>query len=220
MTMNYVERAVRPIPGDPPRTFIDGVERSTFEVEYTSADDVTKHIVELRLDNTTIRTLQVSLDSFGDRCKSDGQMQSIVQEICVYDSGDLRFGSETVDGACVANAFCRPACQPLEGCATSRCTSLVTSTSPLTSHLGCAPIGTQLLGLPGEFARFNLQLVQQRAIAESNVTPVDLSANAFPRQRFELIYFREFEAALLRAANDCGCEWMFARPFETGGETQ
>src|SRR5687767_15994941 len=82
MTMTYVERAVRPIPGDPPRTFIDGVERSTFEVEYTSADDVTKHIVELRLDNTTIRTLQVSLDSFGDRCKSDGQMQSIVQEIC------------------------------------------------------------------------------------------------------------------------------------------
>lgn len=143
LSLVNAERDLRPTPALLPRTFIDGVERNVLEVEYLDLDDeVTSHLVELRYSSpTAIRTLQVSLDSFGTKCKSDGGMQMIEQKVCVYDSGDLRYGSETVDGICTADIACRPTCQPLQGCATARCTSLITSFSPLASHLGCAPIG-------------------------------------------------------------------------------
>ena len=143
----FPERGVRPAPSVMPRTFIDGIERSILDLVYENPEnDITKHIVELRFSNTAIRTLGVSLDTFGQRCKSDGVVRSIEQTICVYDSGDLRFGSETVDDSCVADAACRPACQPLDGCAVGRCTSYITSTEPLASYLGCAPIGVRQIG--------------------------------------------------------------------------
>jgi hypothetical protein len=63
----------------------------------------------------------------------------------MYESGDLRFFAVTVKGdqGCIADGFCLTCDRCPAG---ERCTSRVTSTSPVASYLGCAPIGPKALG--------------------------------------------------------------------------
>ncbi len=140
------EPADRPPPDVKPQVFIDGVETAELVKIYPdiAAAIADVHRVELRYGTTVIAARDAGPSATS--CMPNDAITEYRQGLCEFDSGDLRFGSETItgtQGVCVGDGFC------LSGCncgATERCTSRIVSTTPLASHLGCAPIGPRTLG--------------------------------------------------------------------------
>lgn len=144
----------RPLAEIQPAVFINGEAVRQLDVVYESpeAAEGTWHRIELRYGTSSVSALdfQISRESCLFQVES---ATAYHQSFCALSSGDLRFASERAvggDDSCLVDAFCLPACGKHlgnDGCSPSeRCTSLVTSTSPLASHLGCAPIGEQGVG--------------------------------------------------------------------------
>jgi hypothetical protein len=129
--------------------YIDNVATTSFERTYSSNDDARAetHLIELRHGDQTVLSRTVDLN-FSSCLAQVAPADSVSISYCLYESGDLRFQSATVRGPrpCVGDGFC-DACSPL-GCANlgKRCTSFITSTSPVASHLSCGPIGPRQLG--------------------------------------------------------------------------
>lgn len=131
----------------PPRTeapivFIDGIERRQLEITYESqmASYGAEHVIEMRFGGPIVsKTITIEPGACLGQFPNAAEYS---QAFCLYDSGDIRFGSVQV-GGCIGDYFCLPTCGcgPLE-----RCTSRVASTSPFVSHLGCAPAGPRKLG--------------------------------------------------------------------------
>lgn len=138
----------RPAHVPAPVVYIDGVARSSLQIEYASVDDALpeSHVLELRYGDQVVRSREVVLRE--ESCLRDGPSR-YSQTFCVYESGDFRFSSDGSDH-CVGDALCLPPCHPFRqptGCAgATRCTSLVGSMEPFASHLGCAPIGPKTFG--------------------------------------------------------------------------
>jgi hypothetical protein len=136
-------------PTDPkPVAMIDGIASDELVQGYPdlAAAVADVHHVELRQGATVIASRDIGPSAA--TCMPNGTITAYTQGICEFDSGDLRFGSETVTGnggTCVGDGFCAPACN----CGpTERCTSRIVLETPLSSHLGCAPVGPRTVGQP------------------------------------------------------------------------
>jgi hypothetical protein len=134
----------RPLPNPPPVVFIDGVATKTIErtFENLEAASTEVHEVELRQGLVVIARLDIHPVN---SCEV-GRVTRFVQDMCMFESGDLRYFSDGITGTesgCTGDSFCMPRCF----CAPDeRCTSRIVLLSPVASHLGCAPIGPKQEG--------------------------------------------------------------------------
>lgn len=151
------DRPARPIA---PVAYIDGVatQRADFHYDDGDAAFAVSHVAELRFGATVVASIDLTLVPHGclDPVNDPG-VTSYTASICLYESGDLRFGSAESRGdtVCVGDGFCTPACAPggpSDGCgAGTHCTARASSMTPFASHLGCAPLGGKQLGDPCAF---------------------------------------------------------------------
>lgn len=149
----------RPARSDPPAVYIDDVAQASLVITYpdeASAFAAT-HRVELRAGSAVLRGLDLRGDN-GRDCLLHGDRVVVAfgEQLCEYDSGDLRLGPPTgstatadgLVGACIidGSASCAPPCTQTSCGSGMRCASLVVSHAPLYTHLGCAPTGPTALG--------------------------------------------------------------------------
>ena len=146
------EPADRPAPPVAPTSYIDGVATNELDLLFpTEAPAIgSDHHVELRYGQLTVASFDISVSLVS--CLGRVPVATSYQEtLCEFASGDLRYAGDEAIGpsnGCIADAQCVPACFPeADECPINEhCTSRVVSTSPLASHLGCAPLGTKHLG--------------------------------------------------------------------------
>src|SRR5688572_22061171 len=83
-------------PERPPAVFIDGVAAIEIDRGYPAfaAAAADTHRVELRFGSTVVATRDVSPSN---GCPTEGTIVRYEQSICLFGSGDLRFGSEQVE---------------------------------------------------------------------------------------------------------------------------
>ncbi|NVB82686.1 MAG: hypothetical protein HOV81_30190 [Kofleriaceae bacterium] len=140
----------------PPTVYIDGVATESVTEVFDSEDAsrAASFLLELRHGDVAVASKTIVVGDYDDCLDHVENATSANIAFCKYDSGELRYASSGAshEGAgggqgCVGDGFCAPACHPASGCGEGlRCTSLIVSTTPLASHLGCAPEGPKSLG--------------------------------------------------------------------------
>jgi hypothetical protein len=152
MNVRWAEPMDRPAPGVAPEVYIDGVAGMTLAKEYPNAAAAldTIHTVELRYGTEVVRSQWFRTEG-SCLVRDDIYATEFTHSVCAYQSGDIRFsGFSSVSMHDSGTSYCTPtiaSCVPACSCDSwERCTSRVTSTSPVASYLGCAPIGPKAAG--------------------------------------------------------------------------
>ncbi|MBX3157012.1 MAG: hypothetical protein KF773_13640 [Deltaproteobacteria bacterium] len=143
----------RPPAAAPAKVYIDGVARTALDLVYPDEGTALgeRHVVELRAGAAVLASYELVIDREGCLDRFD-RASLLQQDLCAFDSGDLRFASERAaegERVCYGDGFCFPRCFDDSSCASPaepRCTSRATSEAPFASHLACAPAGPRALG--------------------------------------------------------------------------
>ena len=143
---------MRPSAVEPPRVFIDGVETRMAMTTYpdVAALEASIHHVETRFGDAVLTTLDLDLSNDGiDECIDHaGALTSWRDELCAYDTGELRYASNEGAGAhggCVGDGFC-VSCNDASCGSGSECSVRATHFAPFFSRYACAPIGAKQAG--------------------------------------------------------------------------
>jgi hypothetical protein len=132
-----------------PTIFIDDVATDALEREYIDLDTAAADVHRIELRHGTVVIARLEIQPSTTACAMIHPLKRYRQSVCFLESGTLGTSSETLegsDGSCIGDAFgCPGVC--VGGCpAGERCTSRIVLRDPLSSHLGCAPIGRKREG--------------------------------------------------------------------------